>query len=278
MTLARRRLLIAFAVSFLLHGTLTVAWLRNRPVSSVPFAGIPTEVDGPNDREFSMQLLEPRVAEAPAVKSAPSTPLPLPRSILDPKVDSGGDPAMSRSVHSSADVDPLPKSPNSRPLHEKLRSGKSIVYVLDRSSSMGIDGRLARACEAIRASLDQLNPDCRFQIVAYNGGAVSFSTQLVEATDANRERASRWLKQLVAEGRSEHRTGLREAIWLHPNAVFLLTDADDVNEKEVKAIRALLRDPVYFSVALFGDSRTKATTPLRELAIEMGGDIRVLGQ
>jgi hypothetical protein len=277
MTLARRRLIVAFAVSLLLHGTLTVAWLRTRPVSSAPSAGVPTEVDGPDDREFSMMLLEPRVIETPVpVKSAPSTPPTLPPSITHPKVDTTGHSGISQSVHSPAADVSLPKSQNSSPLHGKLKAGKSIVYVLDRSSSMGLDGRLARACDAVRASLDQLNVDCRFQIVAYNGGATSFSTQLVEATPANRERASRWLKDLVAEGRSEHRIGLREALWLHPNAVFLLTDADDVNDKEVKSIRALLREPVLLSVALFGDSRTRNTTPLRELAIEMGGDVHVL--
>src|SRR5262245_17765961 len=103
MTIARRRLLIAFAVSLLLHGTLTVAWLRTRPVSSAPFAGVPTEVDAPDDREFSMKLLEPRMIETPApVKSAPLTPPILPPSITHPKVDSTANSGISQSVHSSA--------------------------------------------------------------------------------------------------------------------------------------------------------------------------------
>ena len=44
------------------------------------------------------------------------------------------------------------------------------MYVLDRSSSMGPDGLLRRAANAVRASLAELGPDTRFQIVAYNAG------------------------------------------------------------------------------------------------------------
>lgn len=274
MTIARRRLVIAFAVSLLLHGTLTVAWLRTRPLATTSFAGESTEVDTPDDREFTMTLLESRAAIPPVVAKEPSSaPSTLTPTIMESKVDSAANSGISQSAYSPVADGSLPKSSNSNPLHGKPKTALSIVYILDRSSSMGTEGRLARACDSIRASLDQLNSDSRFQIVAYNGGAVSFSTQFVEATPANRERASRWLDGLIAEGRSEHRLGFREALWLHPNAMFLLTDADDFDEKEVKAIRNLMREPIHLSVALFGSRKSKNQSPLTRLVEDSRGRI-----
>ena len=123
---------------------------------------------------------------------------------------------------------------------------------------MGVEGLLRTACNSIRASLGRLNAECRFQIVAYNGGIDRFDSHLMLATLENRERAGRWLDTLFAEGNSDHRAGVREALSFHPDAVFLLTDADDLDEKDVRAIRVLMRDPVYMTAAVFGGRKSDA--------------------
>jgi hypothetical protein len=143
---------------------------------------------------------------------------------------------------------------------------------------MTTDGMLRKASESIKASLGQLPADSRFEIVAYNGGVDRLDSRLLLATIDNRERAERWLETLVAEGSSDHRAGVREALLFHPDAIFLLTDADDLDEKEVRSIRVLLREPVCLTAAVFGGSRPKRETPLERLTREMSGEVKYVGR
>jgi Ca-activated chloride channel family protein len=171
----------------------------------------------------------------------------------------------------------LPKTGGPRPLHGQLKAGKTIVYVLDRSASMGIDGVLPRAIASLRASLDQLGPDSRFQIVAYNGGTMTFVPQPVVATPDAIGQAGRWLSGLIAEGGSNHVRGFREALAARPDVVFLLTDADDLEASDVRTIAALNRKPARVLAAVFGGIRPAHETPLERLATLTGGSIQYVG-
>ena len=92
---------------------------------------------------------------------------------------------------------------------------------------------------------------------------------------ANQSRAGTWLDNLLAEGGSDHRGGIREAISFGPDAIYLLTDADDLDERDARALRRLLRKPVRLSVAIFGSrTRPAAESPLERLAREYGGSVR----
>ena len=152
-----------------------------------------------------------------------------------------------------------------------------MVYVLDRSASMGPDGSLRRAVQAVKASLEELGTDTRFQIVAYNGGTSVLVAQPVAPSPAARDRAADWLAGLIAEGRSGHRAAFHEALSMRPDEVYLLTDADDLEEADVRAIAELLRTPVRISVAVFGGIRPAASTPLERLAERTGGSVRYFG-
>ena len=120
---------------------------------------------------------------------------------------------------------------------------------------MGPDDLLGKAIASLNASMAQLGSDGRFQIVAYNGGTCQLSRQLILADLENAQRAGRWLDELTAEGSSDHRAGMREALALHPDAIFLLTDADDLDEKETRAIRAI-REDVRINVGLWNHALT----------------------
>jgi hypothetical protein len=168
----------------------------------------------------------------------------------------------------------LQKSGGPRPIHGKLRAGQTVVYVLDRSASMGIDGLLGRAIGALKASLDQLRPDHRFQIVAYNGGTSRFANEAVLATPGNVARAADWLNELTADGRSDHRAGFKEALSYRPDALFLLTDADDLDWAEVRDIRRMVRTPMVISAAVFGGRRWAAASPLDGLVNRTGGSVK----
>jgi hypothetical protein len=142
---------------------------------------------------------------------------------------------------------------------------------------MGVDELLVRAVAALKASLDQLGSDVQFQIVAYNGGTAQFATEAVLATAGNIDRAAEWLNALSAEGRSDHRAGFREALGCRPDVLFLITDADDLDWAEVRAINAMLRTPVVLSAAVFGGRRSGSVTPLERLVSRTGGSVMYVG-
>ena len=80
---------------------------------------------------------------------------------------------------------------------------RSVVYVIDRSVSMGMNGALEQVKRELLASLDRLPRDVRFQIIFYNrsaqplilGGAIGMALP----TPANREAVARQLETLSAE-------------------------------------------------------------------------------
>ncbi len=55
------------------------------------------------------------------------------------------------------------------------KDAKTVVYVVDRSMSMGFHGALARARREVLASLRRLPPTARFQLIAYNREAEPLS-------------------------------------------------------------------------------------------------------
>ena len=56
----------------------------------------------------------------------------------------------------------------------------------------------------------------------------------------------------------------------------LLTDADDFDESETRAIRSLVRKPLMLNVVIVGGSRTRWESPLERLAQDLGGSVRYL--
>ena len=275
----RGRLIAATLVSLSLHALVGLGWLSARGKGPVGGRGIDVRVDGPDDGETVVVLLDRRPAPPPQVATPPPeppkvAPNPLPGSVthrpptgIDVPSHSGPSPVVPAS---------LPKSGGPKPLHGKLRPGQTVVYVLDRSSSMGVDGLLHRAIDALTASLDQLGPDVRFQVVAYNGGTTSLSNDLLPATPANVERAAHWLKGLPAEGQSRHKAGFQEALGWRPDALLLLTDADDLEWAEVRAISGMVRTPVTISAAVVTGRRRTSASPLAGLVNRTGGSVTYL--
>src|SRR5262245_47001380 len=162
----------------------------NTPETRVPsLPGETTAVEGPDDHEFAINLREPQSTTIKTVsvvtKSDPPPPALLPDEIIGPTAAGPINP----SGYSPRPSFTLPKRSTGVPLHGRRSPGTSIVYVLDHSSSMTTDGMLRKACDSIKASLAQLPGDCRFQIVAYNGGVDRFDTRLLLATYDNRDRA-----------------------------------------------------------------------------------------
>jgi hypothetical protein len=122
--------------------------------------------------------------------------------------------------------------------------GRSFVFAIDRSKSMGGDGlnALAAARAELARGLAHLTPKQRFQIVAYHHGCVYYkTTRLIPATEENKADIAGFIDRLAAFGGTAHETAIRAALAMEPDAVFLLTDGGDphLNEIQLKNLRKL---------------------------------------
>lgn len=115
-----------------------------------------------------------------------------------------------------------------------VAEGYKFVYLLDRSGSMGGSGRIA--LKAVKAELEQsletLDSIHQFQIIFYNERPVVFNPsgtpgKLAFATDANKERAIRFINSITPDGGTRHDDALKKALQLRPDVIFFLTDGDE---------------------------------------------------
>ncbi len=156
------------------------------------------------------------------------------------------------------------------PLHGRIDSrGTSIVYVIDQSASMARGGKLKNAIAMLKASLRQLGPEVRFQIVTYDSVAmiarIGGSSQLVEAGDANIVQAESLLDAVVGEGSSRHADGLIAGLGLHPSVLILLTDADELSPAQIARIKLWNRHGTAIHAVILGDGKPSRSSSLREL-------------
>ncbi|HEV2949109.1 MAG TPA: hypothetical protein VGX70_17170 [Gemmataceae bacterium] len=120
---------------------------------------------------------------------------------------------------------------------------KNIVYVIDRSVSMGPNGKLARAKHELLHSLEQLPADARFQIILFNRSVEILNgdqgMSLLPATLENRRRADQFLSSALSEGGTLPLPALKRALALKPDVIFFLSDAEDLSDRDVREITRL---------------------------------------
>jgi hypothetical protein len=160
-------------------------------------------------------------------------------------------------------------------------SGKAIVYVIDHSASMGQNNALAAAKAELARSLCRLPASARFQVIAYNRTAqplrINGRIDLVPATEANKHEAALLLDLLSAEGGTEHLPALRQALALRPEVIFFLTDAADLEPRQVRELT--LRNQggsVIHAIELNRASCRRKGSVLQALAKDNGGVYRVI--
>jgi hypothetical protein len=153
---------------------------------------------------------------------------------------------------------------------------QKLVYVIDCSSSMGLHGALAAACREVDASLARLPPTAAFQIIVYNRTprilCPAGFAGLLPATEPNRRLALQRLEQELPEGGTAHLPALRLALSLQPEVIFFLTDADDLNEEDLRTATRLNRGRcVIHAVELNRANIHRTDLPLHRLARDNGG-------
>lgn len=122
--------------------------------------------------------------------------------------------------------------------------GRSFVFAVDRSKSMGGDGlnALAAAREQLVRALAALQPSHQFQIIAYNHTCTYFrGTRLVPANAENTAAVGPFIDGLADYGGTLHDMVVRAALAMEPEALFVLTDGGDphLNDIQLRNIQKL---------------------------------------
>jgi hypothetical protein len=154
--------------------------------------------------------------------------------------------------------------------------GRSFVFVIDRSQSMGGDGlgAISAAAKELAAQLTALSPEQKVQAVAYNQTPVYFSGRgLLAADEANKKTLIRWVSDIAAFGPTEHERGLLAALKLRPEVIFLLTDGGDpeMHAGQFRVIREEAAGRTSIHCLHFGRGPADPDTFLRRLAAENRG-------
>jgi Mg-chelatase subunit ChlD len=149
-------------------------------------------------------------------------------------------------------------------------SSRRIVFVIDRSLSMGSDGALALARRELIACLRSLSPDSVFQVVLYNLSAEPLPGGMLAATDGSLSCVEQVLARTHPSGGTDHVRALRCAFELRPEVIFLVTDADDLTTEQVRLIAAINRDHVVIHTINVGQGES-AGGMLEQLARQSGG-------
>jgi hypothetical protein len=155
--------------------------------------------------------------------------------------------------------------------------GRSFVFLIDRSQSMGHRGlgAIAAAAKELAASIDRLGPEQKFQVIAYNQKAESLGgRELLPATPENKRRLIEFVSSTVAVGATEHEMGLFAALRHKPDVIFLLTDAGDPGLKpgQLRAIHESAAGRTAIHCLHFGAGPLSADNNFMEqLAADNGG-------
>jgi len=110
------------------------------------------------------------------------------------------------------------------------RRASRVVYVVDASGAMVTS--LGLVIDELERSIARLGESQRFQVILYrdrrraDGGEVyeayEGGSRLLRATALNKARMSAWLRSVKPQGKSNPLDGLRAALELDPDVVFLL--------------------------------------------------------
>jgi hypothetical protein len=200
----------------------------------------------------------PSAAQTPKTPSSPATPLTAADLLRPP----GSDP------YNSIDWNALP--PWRQTSFYGIRAkGQLFIYVVDCSGSMADGARLVRAKQEIRRSVMALRWPQKFQVIFYNDEAIPMPGGIPQSAELSaKSQMLNWFSLIEAEGDTDPRGAMAQAIGLRPDAIFLLSDGQ-FPKGSVEAIgkRNVKRIPIH-CIDLAGGA---AGDDLKRIAQESGG-------
>jgi hypothetical protein len=272
--------LVSWVLSALLHGTSLVALgvlaggpplgANVRPLQSVDLT-LTLSVD--DSRPSSVQLVSfehvPQTPgrDAPGLLTTAASPSPG---------ESAAEPA---AVSHEVVVQPRPAAAIVETQLFGVRGrGNRFVYVFDRSASME-GAPLVAAKRELVASLAALTSANQFQVIFYNQQPQAMPSfrgagaAMAAADELGKRQAANFIGSIYADGATNHLEALRLALSLHPDVVFLLTDANEprLSSGELSAIRQLNRRTIIHTIEFGAGARQGPTNFLEQLAMENGG-------
>lgn len=234
--------------------TLDTRVLESRSATLLPAEHLPADLRGPTVQT----TLAPRLEKPPPTVRNPN-PVPVPDG------GTGKGNGNGKNIL-GIDLFPLPAT------------AASVVYVLDRSVSMGMDRKLDFARRELIASLRRLPPAVRFQVIDYNDYAESLVLDgrrgLLPAEPAIIDWAVSRLKALDARGKTNHLAALRRGLELRPDVLYFLTDADDLEPETVASITQRNHGSVIHTIELTRRRALRPEGPLARLAYDNRGTYR----
>jgi von Willebrand factor type A domain len=152
-----------------------------------------------------------------------------------------------------------------------VNQAKSVVFLIDRSLSMGMGYGLSAAQNELVPVLKGLSPSTSFMVIAYNQEieylGCSGLTGFLQADYPTLHRVCRELLELQPRGGTNHVLGLKRALAQHPQTLVLLTDADDLTPKEIQEVTYTNGGRTAIHVVLFHWRMAPVSdTPLQQLA------------
>lgn len=157
---------------------------------------------------------------------------------------------------------------------------KRILYLIDRSMSMGEHGAREAAFLELLKSLHHLPPNARFKVLVYNtqcafvpGGQDGW----LEPTRSQIDEIAQQVVALRAEGRTDHGPALKHALAQQPDILFFLTDADDLDAEHLRLAELWNRGKaVVHTIELTTRHHERPDMPLQRLARATGGVYRAV--
>jgi hypothetical protein len=105
--------------------------------------------------------------------------------------------------------------------------GKTFLYVVDCSGSMGQGDRLIRAKREIRRGVGEMRFPQRFQIIFYNDLPIPMPGGGPQGAEfSSKAQLTRWLELIDADGETDPRGAMAQALGQKPDAIFLLSDGE----------------------------------------------------
>jgi hypothetical protein len=184
--------------------------------------------------EFQVRFFEDRAPPLPLPDSLIAEPLEIPEvySPIIPQIEPLPPALLPAAAIQQQPMNGDQLAGSSQETTEPTNPGaaaqpESIVYLLDTSSSMGLQGRLPSACRALLDHVRRLHPESRFQVVTYDDRPIPLRLSPDDwsrpTQDTLQSLAVRLLK-LRAEGGSQHEAAFNTALSRGATLVYWLSD------------------------------------------------------